>query len=356
MLRAPLSLARNVTGHVTSAAGRLAGRRLAPSVLPQVAPGEPPRSDGPRWTRAGAARSLGLGSFMKASEEGTSRAGATSAIALRRVSPEAQPIAVIAHRGASALAPENTIPAYEAAIRIGARFMECDIHRTCDGHWVVIHDDTTLRTTGSPGNVHEMTLAEIKALDAGAWKGSEFAGTKIPTLEELLAVTRGEGRKLAVEIKPPPRETRDEAADARDIDEICDALARAGAGPEDLVIFAWAPDILRRMREKQPEMTTTLLMAAPPMQGALRQDLFRKAAAAGATILGVENKRLDKAFFEMAHKEGLKVWVWTVDDPRAMERLAGFGADGIISNDPGLAARILGAPAEHSDPTAPGSR
>src|SRR5688500_16528220 len=93
---------------------------------------------------------------------------------------------VIAHRGASSYAPENTLAAFDLAIEMGARHLELDVHLTRDDHVVVIHDDTVDRTTGGVGPVAEQTLAELKSLDAGSWFGEKFAGQRIPTFAEVL--------------------------------------------------------------------------------------------------------------------------------------------------------------------------
>ncbi|HEV8663384.1 MAG TPA: glycerophosphodiester phosphodiesterase family protein, partial [Candidatus Methylomirabilis sp.] len=106
----------------------------------------------------------------------------------------------IAHRGASADAPENTLPAFEAALAAGADALELDVHLAADGAIVVIHDITLARTTSGRGFVGRHTLADLKRLDAGSWFGARFAGTAIPTLEEVVTLARGRAR-LFVELK-----------------------------------------------------------------------------------------------------------------------------------------------------------
>ena len=102
-----------------------------------------------------------------------------------------QGIQVVGHRGTVKFAPENTIPAFEAAIEYGADLVEIDIRETRDGELVIIHDDKVDRTTNGSGRVADMTLAEIKQLDAGSWFGKEFEGVKVPTLKEALGAIRG---------------------------------------------------------------------------------------------------------------------------------------------------------------------
>lgn len=107
---------------------------------------------------------------------------------------------VIAHRGASSRAPENTLASFQAALDIGVDGIELDVHLSRDGHLVVIHDANLRRTTNGQGLVHEHTLAELKALDAGSWHGAAFAGERIPTFEEVLDLV-GSRVPLQVELK-----------------------------------------------------------------------------------------------------------------------------------------------------------
>src|SRR5258706_16292065 len=97
---------------------------------------------------------------------------------------------VIAHRGASGNAPENTLAAFRKAVALGATFIETDLHLSRDAHFVAIHDATVNRTTNGQGAVHDMTLAELRRLDAGSWFGSGFGGEWMPTLEKLLAFSK----------------------------------------------------------------------------------------------------------------------------------------------------------------------
>ena len=97
---------------------------------------------------------------------------------------------VIAHRGASGHAPENTLAAFKRALALGATFIETDLQLSRDSHFVAIHDDTVNRTTNGQGKVHDLSLAELRRLDAGSWFGSEFTGERIPTLDEILEFSK----------------------------------------------------------------------------------------------------------------------------------------------------------------------
>src|SRR5437016_13518001 len=109
---------------------------------------------------------------------------------------------VIAHRGASGNAPENTMAAFKKAVALGANFIETDLQLSRDARLVAIHDATVNRTTNGQGTVHDMTLTELRRLDAGSWFGSEFAGERIPTLAEILAFSTKQDVAFYVQIKP----------------------------------------------------------------------------------------------------------------------------------------------------------
>src|SRR2546427_7517969 len=108
----------------------------------------------------------------------------------------------IAHRGASGYAPENTLAAFRKAVALGATFIETDLQLSRDAHFVAIHDTTVDRTTNGQGAVHDMTLADLRRLDAGSWFGSEFAGERIPTLEEILEFSKKNDVVFYLELKP----------------------------------------------------------------------------------------------------------------------------------------------------------
>src|SRR6266478_9162803 len=117
-------------------------------------------------------------------------------------SRESSGVLVIGHRGASGHAPENTLAAFKKAVALGATFVETDLHLSRDAHFVAIHDATVNRTTNGQGAVHDMTLAELRRLDAGSWFGSEFAGERIPTIEEILEFANKHDVVFYLEMKP----------------------------------------------------------------------------------------------------------------------------------------------------------
>lgn len=235
----------------------------------------------------------------------------------------------IAHRGASALAPENTLAAFRKAIEAGADMVELDVRLTRDGHLVVIHDGNVRRTTNGSGLVARMTLEEVKALDAGSRFSPAFVGEKIPTLDEVIGATRGR-IALNVEVKAPP------VAEDLVIHSLLRTLAGAGVERDVLVSSFWR-STLRKLRKRSALVRTALLynVAISPVAAA---------KAVGATALHPNVAMVSQEIVRKAHEEGLAVNVWTVDGPREMRRLRSLGVDGIITNNPSLLREVLGPP------------
>src|SRR5882672_9051969 len=165
----------------------------------------------------------------------------------------------VAHRGASARAPENTLAAFAEAVRLGANAIELDVHLTADGVPVVIHDGTVDRTTNGRGDVGRMTLKDLRRLDAGAWFSSRFRGERIPTLEEALEWARGRCG-LNLEIKGPSGRRRTGAAGAggaAGLPQVALAVARAlrrTGFREPVIVSSFSPQALRAARAHMPHV------------------------------------------------------------------------------------------------------
>ncbi|MGH7406693.1 MAG: glycerophosphodiester phosphodiesterase [Candidatus Methylomirabilales bacterium] len=234
----------------------------------------------------------------------------------------------IAHRGASADAPENTLPAFEAALAAGADALELDVHMAADGALVVIHDAILGRTTNGPGPVRVHTLAELKRLDAGAWFGPAFAGTSVPTLEEVVALSRGRAR-VFVEIKG--------GSDFYPGIEL--AVIRClkdGGALRDAVVMSFDPLALLAVRSAAPEVETAALL-----EGRMA-DPVGVAAGARAGGLALEHQLITARERGLTAAAGLRLYAWTVDDEVQMRRLVDLGLDGIVTNFPGRLRRLLG--------------
>ncbi len=263
------------------------------------------------------------------------------------------PIA-FAHRGGAAVWPENTFTSFEGAIALGFRYLETDLHVTRDGAIVCFHDATLSRTTDGVGFVKDLTLAELRTLDAGyrfTRDGRTFPyrgqGVTMPTLEEAFALHPE--LKLNVEMKQ--REPRMEAL-------LWDAIDRLGV--HDRVLVAASSDPLvhrfRRLRERQ-------LPTSPGIRGVLRFWAASRVGLAGLrrppyAALQVPPSWdgitvVDRAFVEAAHAQGVHVHCWTIDAPDEMHRLLELGVDGIMTDEPAVLARVF---AERGLPLDPGAR
>ncbi len=234
----------------------------------------------------------------------------------------------IAHRGASRYAPENTLASFRLALEHGAPAIECDVQRTRDGHLVVLHDQTVDRTTDGHGAVADHTLEELRRLDAGGWFGPEFAGERIPALEEVLDLVRGRAL-LKLEIKNGP--TFYEGIEA----QVLDALRRREL-EEDVLVISFDHLSLRTARALAPRVATGVLYAARLVDGPAA------ARAAGADALCVQWSFATEDVVAQAHGAGLGLFVWTVDDEATARRCLARGVDGITSNDTRLLGRLLG--------------
>lgn len=230
----------------------------------------------------------------------------------------------IAHRGASGRYPENTLAAFAAAIAAGADMCELDVQLSRDGVAVVIHDATIDRTTDSRGRVEATTLAELRRADAGVRFGQQFAGQRIPTLDEVLRLTAGRCG-LNIELKAAGVETA-----------VCELIAAHNAFATTLVSsFDW--DALARVRQIAPPIAIGLLASRRP------DDLLAAAIAMNAAAINPRTDLVDGGLCAAAHARGLKVYTWTCDDPRAMRKLIADGADGIMTNYPDRFGEVMAA-------------
>ena len=226
---------------------------------------------------------------------------------------------VIAHRGASGHAPENTLAAFRRAVALGASFIETDLHLSRDAHFVAIHDDTVNRTTNGQGKVHDLTLVDLRRLDAGSWFGSEFSGERIPTLEEILEFSKKNDVVFYLELKPAGAWGGEHA--------LIGALRESGEIARTIVI-SFDAGIIAALRKIEPTLMTGLLF-----DGQTDQPLER-AVEVGARQLAVRGDLVTPALIAEAHKRDLQIVCWTVNQPAHMRMLIEAGADGIMSDYP----------------------
>ncbi|MGY0066650.1 glycerophosphodiester phosphodiesterase [Streptomyces sp. QTS137] len=253
---------------------------------------------------------------------------------------------VVAHRGASGYAPENTLPAVDRAAGLGVDWVENDVQRTRDGELVVLHDDSLARTTDveevfpgrSPWKVKDFTAAEIARLDAGSWFGPAFAGTRVPTLEQFVRRVERHDQKLLLEIKNPRLYPGIEG-------ETLKVLSNEGwldrAHLENrLVVQSFSADSVRTVHELKPGVRTGFL-GAPPVKDLPAYADFADQINPSHASLSVGYVAAVQAF-EGPHGKPLEVLTWTVDGAAAARRAARFGVDGIISNKPDVVRNAVG--------------
>lgn len=226
---------------------------------------------------------------------------------------------VIAHRGASGHAPENTLAAFRKAVSLGAAFIETDLQLSRDAHFVAIHDATVNRTTNGQSAVHELTLAELRQLDAGSWFGSEFSGERIPTLEEILQFSKKNDVVFYLEMKPSGAWGGEHAVIA--------ALREAGEIARAVVI-SFDPSMVLNLRTIEPTLMTGLLY-----EGQVENPVER-ALEIGARQLVARGDLVTPALLEHARKKDLQIVCWTINQPAHMRMLIEAGVAGIMTDYP----------------------
>ncbi|SMX93469.1 glycerophosphoryl diester phosphodiesterase [Brevibacterium sp. 239c] len=252
------------------------------------------------------------------------------------------PPLVIAHRGASAKYPENTIPAFAAGIEQGADMIEIDVHMNRDGDLIVIHDDTLERTTNvrllhperADLSVSGMTTAEIAALDAGSWKGSSFAGVTVPHLGEVLELVHTTRTGLLLEVKHPAQYPGIAEVLVESLTSVPDYLDRAlAAGMLVVQSGDWA--FIREFHALAPEVPVGVLGRPCPDE---LHDF-----ATWVDQVNPQYIAADSTFLGHVHELGMSSLVWTVDSVEEMEKAIDLGADGIITNRPDRLVEVVEA-------------
>ncbi|KND41476.1 MULTISPECIES: glycerophosphodiester phosphodiesterase [Streptomyces] len=244
---------------------------------------------------------------------------------------------VVAHRGASAYAPENTLAAVDKADEMGFEWVENDVQRTRDGRLVVVHDATLTRTTNveelyperAPWNVADFTAAEIARLDAGSWFNDAYAGARVPTLEQYMRRVSRNHQKLVLEIKNPQLYPGIEQ-------ETLKVLGNEGwLGPahlDRLVIQSFGADAVRRVHELRPAVKTGLL-GTPDIADLPEYATFSDQINSSYTTISEPYVATLHALVG-PHGKPLEILTWTVNDAVNARRVAGYGVNGIITNKP----------------------
>ena len=236
-------------------------------------------------------------------------------------------VQVLAHRGASAYAPENTLSAFRKATEQRSDWLELDVQQTRDGRLVVFHDLRVERTTNGSGALRDLTLEEVRKLDAGSWFGEDFAGEIVPTFEEVVAFAREAGVRIFPEVK-----------DARfypGIEERLVATLRAYEYEDSTIVQSFDPASLEKVRQLSPRLRlAALYTTANP----LKEDPPARAEVVGPPWELIAS---DETLVRDAHAAGRHVVVWTVDGAGLVRRMIDARVDGIITSRPDFVRSLL---------------
>ncbi len=248
--------------------------------------------------------------------------------------PPTEPM-IVAHRGASFDAPENTIPAFLLAWEQGADAIEGDFFLTSDGEIVCIHDHTTGRVAGKDLVVSETSLKELQQLDVGLKKNKKWKGTRIPTIAEVFA-TVPDDKMIFVEIKPG----------VEILPRMYEEIERSGLRPDQIVIISFNPEVIRDFKLKRPDIQAYWLTA-------LRRDeygmifpphdlLLQILRITGADGISTHHGHISKSFVEKTIAAGFEYHVWTVNDPERAAELQEYGTLSITTDVPQVIREHLG--------------
>ncbi|OHB77186.1 MAG: hypothetical protein A2W31_17195 [Planctomycetes bacterium RBG_16_64_10] len=237
---------------------------------------------------------------------------------------------IVAHRGASYDAPENTLAAFQLAWQQGADGIEGDFHLTRDRQIVCFHDATAKRLTGIDRAISQMTLAEVRALDVGRWKGPQWAGARVPTLDEVLATVPADKYAL-IEIKCGPEI----------IPALTEQLAAARLRPDQTRVIAFDASVIAEVKRRLPKIKTHWLVGyrQDEQTGAwspTRQEILATLIETGADGVSTSGNRqvVDAALAEAIRARGLEFHVWTIDDVADARYFQRLGADSLTTNRP----------------------
>jgi len=238
---------------------------------------------------------------------------------------------VMAHRGSSKAAPENTLASVKRAIEDGADWLEIDVQETADGKVVVYHDSDFMRLAGKDLKVWNATLADLRDIDVGSWFAPEFAGERVPTLGQVLDQCRGH-IGVNIELK---YYGHDEQLEQRVADVVASHRMDAHVTAMSLKI-----DLVKKMKSIRPDWKVGLLMSVSA----------GNPKNIDADFLAVNAKFANRNMIQSAHRNAKEVYVWTVDDAPTMSVMIGRGVDCIITNHPALARSVIAERAAMSVP------
>lgn len=244
---------------------------------------------------------------------------------------------IIGHRGASAVAPENTMAAFREAIAAGADGIEFDVRLSHDGVPVVIHDSTLHRTASLPQRISDLTWSEIKSVDVGSWFARKknlppgsFANETVPSLRELFTLFESNNLTLCLEMKC------DSTAEYAPLAEACSRLIEEYGLKDQVIVECFKLPALAILKEVNAGIKTAALFEPSFSTPSVLSDqsVITQATAIGASHLALHYRLARQGLVEKAKLAGLQVALWTVDDPTWIERARAMGIEALITNDP----------------------
>lgn len=235
---------------------------------------------------------------------------------------------MIAHRGASAVAPENTGAAIRRAIRMRADMIELDVQLTEDRRAVIFHDDRLERTTTGRGRLSRQPYRNLQRLDAGSWFGASFAGERMLLASQALAMVKPPCR-INLELKRTSPDRVKALAEG-----VCGVLRRTRS-VRRVLVSSFDPHLIARVKARLPRAAIALISRRAPAQA------LRRAAQLGCSAWHPHQRLVRPSLVRQAHGAGLRVHVWTVDRPLDAKRLLRMGVDGLFTNVPDRIRRVI---------------
>ncbi|KPN13108.1 glycerophosphodiester phosphodiesterase [Bacillus australimaris] len=229
---------------------------------------------------------------------------------------------IIAHRGSSSAAPENTLAAFDLAVQQGADYIELDVQLTMDQQVAVIHDDTVDRTTNGSGLVKSYTMDQLKKLDAGSWFDQQYTNERIPTLQEILE-RYSQRIGILIEIKHPKRQIGIEKA-------VVDIINRF-AYSRHIMIQSFDDASLQRVKAYAPSLRTAFIIK-PSAFKLTKRNLAEYSLF--ADCLNMKKTMINRWWIDRIHSFGMDVFIWTVKDQKTADRIKTYPIDGVVTDHP----------------------
>lgn len=230
---------------------------------------------------------------------------------------------ITGHRGAAALAPENTLAGIQKAVESGIKWIEIDTQLSADNVPVIIHDKTVKRCTNGKGHVGELTLAELKALDAGSWFSSEFEGETIPTLEETLLACQENGLNMNLEIK-----IHNENEVKPLVEKVVETVKQLNFPIEKLLFSSFSQTALAHCQALFPEVRRGFITEHKP------SNMLDTIKPLNLYSLHIDHRILNETLAKSIKDMGLTLMIWTLNDPKKVDKFTAWGVDNIITDKP----------------------